>query len=161
MRATSSTERSRLDPEPVVRRDFLGLASVLAAASALGFGLMGMLRLPRPAVMPSPSKKFKVRLPESLPLGTPFIPPGRAVALYRTGDGVYALSLVCTHLGCVVKPWGEGFECPCHGSFFGQDGAVTKGPAPKPLAWLKLTGSNGSYVVDQGSTVPQGTYWRA
>lgn len=161
MRRTLSSERSRLEPEPVVRRDFLGLASVVSAAAALGFGTLGMLRLPRPAVMSSPVKKFKVRLPESLPLGTPFIPPGRSVALYRTGDGIYALSLVCTHLGCIVKPFGNGFECPCHGSHFGEDGSVRKGPAPKPLAWLKVTGSEGSLIVDEGSSVPKGTYWRA
>lgn len=161
MKGSSSPERSRLDPEPVARRDFLGLASLLCAAGALGFGTVGMLRLPRPAVMSSPTKKFKVRLPESLPLDTPFVPPGRSVALYRTGEGVYALSLVCTHLGCIVKPSGKGFECPCHGSFFGEDGSVKKGPAPKPLGWLKVTGSAGSYIVDQGSAVPMGTYWRA
>lgn len=160
MRGNSSSERSRLSQEPVVRRDFLGVASVICAAAALGFGTLGMLRLPRPAVMSSPTKKFKVRLPESLPLGSPFIPPGRSVALYRTGEGVYALSLVCTHLGCLVKPLGKGFECPCHGSSFGEDGSVKKGPAPKPLAWLELTGSAGNYVVDEGSTVPMGTYWR-
>jgi cytochrome b6-f complex iron-sulfur subunit len=161
MKGKSSPERSRLEPEPVARRDFLGLASVLSAAAALGFGSMGMLRLPRPAVMSSPTKKFKVKLPDSLPLETPFLPPGRPVALYRTGEGVYALSLVCTHLGCIVKPSGKGFECPCHGSFFGEDGIVKKGPAPKPLAWLKVTGSAGSYIVDEGSAVPMGTYWRA
>lgn len=161
MALKTSSKSSLLDGEPVTRRDLLGLASLVSAMAAIGLAILGMLRLPRPAVISSPTKKFRVTLPESLPLGTPFIPPGRPVALYRTGDGIYAVSLICTHLGCIVKPLANGFECPCHGSVFGPDGGVRKGPAPKPLAWLKVTGSAGTYVVDEGSAVPVGTHWRA
>ena len=156
-----SSIRSVIAGEPAARRDVLGLASFVSAMAAIGFATLGMLRLPKPAVISSPTKKFKVTLPDSLSLGTPFIPPGRPVALYRTGDGVYALSLICTHLGCIVKPLGSGLQCPCHGSVFGPDGSVKKGPAPKPLVWLKVTGSGGTYVVDEGSAVPMGTYWKA
>jgi cytochrome b6-f complex iron-sulfur subunit len=149
--------RSRLDPEPVSRRDVLGTLSVWAALAALGSGLIGMLRLPKAAVLSSPSKKFKVTLPESLAAGQPFIPPGRSVALYRDAEGVHAVSLICTHLGCIVKNSGEHFECPCHGSQFTAGGEVIKGPAPRALAWYKVTGADGSYVVDEGTTVPSGT----
>lgn len=48
----------------------------------------------------------------------------------------YALNAVCTHLGCVV-PWVQAenkFKCPCHGSQYDATGAVTRGPAPLPLA---------------------------
>jgi cytochrome b6-f complex iron-sulfur subunit len=83
------------------------------------------------------------------------------VALYRNGEGVFAVSLVCTHLGCIVKNTGDGFECPCHGSQFGADGVVKKGPAPRALAWHKVTGSAGNYIVDEGVTVPAGTYCKA
>ena len=149
--------QSRLDPELVPRRDFLGLASLWSAASALLFALLGMLRLPRAAVLPSPSKKFRVSLPETLATGEPFVPPGRPVALFRDPEGVYAISTICTHLGCVVKPAAEGFECPCHGSQFARNGAVTKGPAPRALPWLKVAASGGQWVIDEGSTVPSGT----
>jgi cytochrome b6-f complex iron-sulfur subunit len=96
-----------------------------------------------------------------LAAGQAFIPPGRSVALYRSSDGVCAVSLVCTHLGCIVKQNADGFECPCHGSLFAADGAVKKGPAPRALAWHKVTGSAGNYVVDEGVTVPAGTYLQA
>ncbi len=161
MTTQATSKRSRLDPEPMSRRDFLGKGSLWATAAALGVATLGMLRLPKAAVLSSPSKKFKVTLPDSLPPGQPFIPPGRSVALYRDAEGVYAVSLICTHLGCIVKQHSDGFECPCHGSQFKADGAVVKGPAPRALAWHKVTGSAGNYVVDEGVTVPPGTYLKA
>lgn len=149
---------SRLDPEPITRRDFLGLAALWSAASAMLFGLIGLMRLPKAAVLPSPSKRFRVTLPESLAAGEPYIPPGRPVAMFRDSGGVYAVSITCTHLGCVVKTNPEGFHCPCHGSRFGMDGEVTKGPAPSGLPWLAVRqAGNGVYVVDEGKTVPTGT----
>jgi cytochrome b6-f complex iron-sulfur subunit len=148
---------SRLDPEPQPRRDFLGLAALWTTASAFLFATVGMLRLPKAAVLSSPAKTFRVTLPESLAAGQAFEPPGRTVAVYRDQDGVYAISKVCTHLGCIVKVIPEGFECPCHGSHFTASGAVTKGPAPEPLPWLKVTGKGNDYVVDEGETVPVGT----
>ncbi len=153
--------RSRLEPEPLTRRDFLGLASMWAAMSAMGLAVIGMLRLPKAAVLSSPSKKFRVTLPDSLAAGEALIPPGRPVALYRDADGVYAVSLTCTHLGCIVKKSPEGFECPCHGSRFAADGEVTKGPAPQPLPWVEVSGKGASYVVDLGKRVPAGTRFKA
>jgi Rieske Fe-S protein len=133
------------------------VASLWAAGAALVFAGIGMLRLPKAAVLSSPSKKFRVTLPESLPAGQAFVPPGRTVAVFKDADGVYAVSLVCTHLGCIVKNTAEGFECPCHGSRFAADGEVTKGPAPAALPWRKITGSGSEYMVDEDVTVPAGT----
>jgi glycine/D-amino acid oxidase-like deaminating enzyme/nitrite reductase/ring-hydroxylating ferredoxin subunit len=57
-------------------------------------------------------------------------------ATYVAEDGTtHAVSPTCTHMGCLVsfnkaeKAW----ECPCHGSRFGLDGAVLQGPATRPL----------------------------
>lgn len=61
---------------------------------------------------------------------------GVRVAAYRDEDGeVHAVSPICTHLRCVVAFDAERREwhCPCHGSRFGIDGEVVKGPARKPL----------------------------
>lgn len=157
MTTQSKPPRSRLDPEPVPRRDWLGLSSLWTMAAALLFGAVGMLKLPKAAVLASPSKKFRVALPESLPAGEAFIPPGRAVALFRDAEGLYAISTICTHLGCVVKPHADGFECPCHGSRFAADGEVTRGPAPQPLPWLKVNVSGGVVTIDEGATVAAGT----
>lgn len=154
---TTTSKSSRLDPEPMPRRDFLGLAAMWAMGASAAFALLGMLRLPRAAVLPAPSKKFKVALPESLADGEPFVPPGRSVALFRDKQGVYAVSTVCTHLGCIVKQSAEGFACPCHGSEFAKDGTVVKGPAPKALPWLAVTKDGGAFVVDESEVVDSGT----
>jgi len=154
---TTEPKPSRLDPQPVPRRDFLGLSALAAAGATLLFALLGMLRLPKAAVLPSLSKKFRLTLPESLAAGEAFVPPGRSVAVFRDPEGVYAISMVCTHLGCIVKPSTTGFDCPCHGSRFAHDGAVTKGPAPKALPWLGVSVAANGITVDEDATVPAGT----
>ena len=52
-----------------------------------------------------------------------------------------ALDAVCTHLGCLVQEREtavSGFHCPCHGSEFGADGDVERGPAARPLRSLLI-----------------------
>ena len=56
-------------------------------------------------------------------------------AVYRGKRQIYALSTVCTHLGCITM-WLDSertFKCPCHGSGFTMEGINTEGPAPRPL----------------------------
>lgn len=155
--SSAAAARSRLDPEPMPRRDFLGLGALWSALATFAFATLGAARLPRAAVVPSPSRKFRVTLPDGLPPGEAFRPPGRSVAVFRDADGVYALSTVCTHLGCIVKSEGAELSCPCHGSRFHADGSVIKGPAPKALPWLAVSKvASGTYVIDEGTTVPAG-----
>jgi glycine/D-amino acid oxidase-like deaminating enzyme/nitrite reductase/ring-hydroxylating ferredoxin subunit len=56
--------------------------------------------------------------------------------VYRDADGtVYAVSLRCTHLGCILRfnSAERSWDCPCHGSRFDIDGSVLEGPATRPL----------------------------
>ena len=156
--ATGAATRSRLEPEPLPRRDFLGLAATWSASLTLLFAFFGTMRLPRAAVVPVPSRKFKVALPGALLAGEAFLPPGRSVAVFRDAEGVFALSRVCTHLGCIVKSEADGFHCPCHGSRFAPNGSVVKGPAPKALPWLAVSRVGPeTYLVDEAKVVPAGT----
>jgi Rieske Fe-S protein len=73
----------------------------------------------------------------------------RRLFLFNGPDGFYTVSSVCTHLGCNVKRAATGFECPCHGSRFDDNGRVVRGPAPAPLAWYGLSLSpRGELIVD-------------
>lgn len=40
----------------------------------------------------------------------------------------------CTHAGCALKVSDAVAVCPCHGSRFGLDGSVERGPAVEPLS---------------------------
>jgi glycine/D-amino acid oxidase-like deaminating enzyme/nitrite reductase/ring-hydroxylating ferredoxin subunit len=56
--------------------------------------------------------------------------------VYRDEDGtLHAVSLRCTHLGCLVhfNAAERSWDCPCHGSRFDVDGTVLEGPAVHPL----------------------------
>lgn len=81
------------------------------------------------------------------------IPRGEARVLRRATDrtGVFrddddvlhAVSVRCTHLGCLVRFNGaeRSWDCPCHGSRFDVDGAVLEGPAVTPLAQRPVPGA--------------------
>jgi nitrite reductase/ring-hydroxylating ferredoxin subunit len=56
--------------------------------------------------------------------------------VYRDPDGgLHAVSMRCTHLGCLVRfnAAENSWDCPCHGSRFDVDGEVLEGPAVRPL----------------------------
>src|SRR3954463_9938459 len=56
----------------------------------------------------------------------------KKVLIVRDGQKLYAVSAVCTHKSCGIKPIataGGGLRCPCHGSAFSALGEVKKGPA--------------------------------
>ena len=151
-------------PAPVAPRSRADAAARLAGpALAVVDGVGARLRHiwhaapAKAAVLPSPSKKFRVVIPERLPVGEAFVPPGRSVALFRDDDGVYAISTVCTHLGCIVKPTADGFECPCHGSRFAKDGAVTEWTRASAPVVAAVSVAAGALVVDEATPVPAGT----
>jgi cytochrome b6-f complex iron-sulfur subunit len=81
--------------------------------------------------------------------------------VFRDEQGIYAISGVCTHLGCSVGRSPEGFACPCHGSRFADSGDVTRGPAPRALPWLEVgRAADGQLVVYAENEVPAGTRFR-
>lgn len=140
---------------PKERRDFLGVASIGSTAVALGVAGIGAARLPMPSVFPESNSQVKLGPAERFRATPITAVPDQRLWIYADEGGLFAISAVCTHLGCLVSSDGEdGFFCPCHGSRFDAHGKVTGGPAPKPLMYLALSLSpDGQLVVDKQQTV--------
>lgn len=62
---------------------------------------------------------------------------------------LFALSPVCSHLGCMVT-WHrkkKEFICPCHGGRYDITGRVLGGPPPAPLTRLPLKVEEGKVLI--------------
>ena len=136
--------------EPSRRRFLFLTGTISAAAGVIGF-LAATLRFLFPNVLYEPPSRFPVGRPDDFPPGTPTFMPEKRLFIFNSPAGYYAISSVCTHLGCNVNyVSGNGFECPCHGSRFDKNGLVVKGPAPRPLSWFGLSlSTRGELVVDE------------
>jgi thiosulfate dehydrogenase [quinone] large subunit len=75
---------------------------------------------------------------------------GAPAVLFRTNNGVFAYSAVCTHQGCTVayKSSNKTLHCPCHGAEFDPfaNGKAVQGPARDPLSAVKVK-IEGNWVV--------------
>jgi nitrite reductase/ring-hydroxylating ferredoxin subunit len=122
------------------RRKFITSLTLLLVSG----GLLARYLTPRAA---GKHQKLVSAAAADLPPGGALVFRDERLALLRGDKGVYALSLVCTHLGCTVTVTEEAISCPCHGSLFDRQGNVLKGPADKPLAKLELAEHNGMITV--------------
>ncbi len=134
------------------RRDFLNDVT-LAALGIAGLGAAVVTyNFLSPNVLFEPPTTFRAGSPEQFPVNSVTFFQDQQVYIVRTADGFYAVSAVCTHLGCITqwKPEVEQIACPCHGSKFKRDGTKIEGPAPRPLPHfaIKLAG-DGELVVDK------------
>lgn len=120
------------------RRSFLKNLALGSAISAGFLTLVGGLR----AVVPKLTRDSAVHKLGALtdfPISTFTLVEKAGVFIFRDHQGVRAVSAICTHLGCVLEKSENGFNCPCHGSFFDSDGKVLSGPAPRSLAWYRVS----------------------
>ena len=138
------------DPE---RREFFLAGAVALLTATAGF-VASTLRYLVPNVLYEPSRRFTVGRPEDFPQGAATFLPDRRLFIFNGPDGFYAISSVCTHLGCSVRKGGPGFTCPCHGSQYDENGRVVRGPAPQSLAWYSLSLTpRAELLVDMDRTV--------
>lgn len=130
------------------RRSMFAVGCMAIGAATAGF-VGATFRFLVPNVLYEPSRRFDIGSPQDFPAGSVTFLPDRRLYVFNGADGFYAISSVCTHLGCNVKRGGPGFACPCHGSQFDENGQVVHGPAPTPLAWYLLSLSpHAQLVVD-------------
>ena len=153
-------------PTPVIsspeRRQFLswfGIAWV-GFLAATGGALSLLLRFLFPNVLFEPKTSFKIGAPDEYEVGQvdERWKSRYGIWVVRTVEGIYALSTICTHLGCTPN-WLDGeqkFKCPCHGSGFYKTGINFEGPAPRPLerVGISLT-DDGQILIDKSRKFQQ------
>jgi menaquinol-cytochrome c reductase iron-sulfur subunit len=136
------------------RRSFLARIGLTATLLGLAGQAFALLRSLVPNVLYEAPRRFKIGTPDKFGEGSVFL-EDRHLFIFRQKNTFYAMSAVCTHLGCTVKmqrlnqpqkakvgdrEFEETYEfrCPCHGSKYYGDGTNYSGPAPRPLAFYKL-----------------------
>jgi len=149
-------------PESPERRHFiltwLGLAWTAFALATLT-ALSTVLRFMFPNVLFEPKMTFKVGKPDEYEIGKVDLrwKEKYGVWVVRTLGGIYALSTVCTHLGCTPN-WlntEQKFKCPCHGSGFFKTGVNFEGPAPRPLERFAISLAEDGQVLINKSIIFQ------
>ena len=135
------------------RRDFIKRFSVWAAVSAGVLASISLLRQFVPRISRY-QKRFKIGRKNNYPVNTFTYLSDKQLFVYRDHEGIRAVSAVCTHLGCIIEKSDDGFQCPCHGSCYSEEGEVLSGAATKDLPWYELQKDvDGQIVVDQSRLV--------
>lgn len=144
------------DEEYTRRQSFLKLGLGSLAVAGVGAAVFGYEFL-SPNVLYEPSPIMNAGKPDQYPRGSVSADPKNGIYIIHGPEGFYALSAVCTHLGCLTQwaPEQGLIACPCHGSKFNPEGTKVDGPAPRPLAWLRMWISDeGDLMVDRSTAVP-------
>ena len=76
---------------------------------------------------------------------------GTPAVLFRTKNGIFAYSAVCTHQGCTVQfnLASSKLQCGCHGAVFDpfNEAKVVAGPTNTPLAKIEVA-TEGAWIVE-------------
>jgi len=156
------------DSRQMSRRSFFAMTGWLAFAGATAVALLQSVRYLQPNALYEDPAAFKADIPSSYAVGSTTVLTDKRVVINRDPDGFYAISLICTHLGCTPRYFDDvtsdlvnagtsiskdpdtgqiatkanpalaGFKCPCHGSRYFRDAVNFFGPAPRPMDRLHL-----------------------
>ena len=160
--AASGVKKPKQDRPPendtgiwrISRRNVLSVAGWAAFFVFLATSTIASLRMMFPRVLFEPPSAFKAGVPDDYLVGevSEKYKDDFRVWIIREAEGFYALSAICTHLGCTPR-WlsaDNKFKCPCHGSGFRRTGINFEGPAPRPLERLKISlADDGQILIDR------------
>ncbi|MCB9853044.1 MAG: Rieske 2Fe-2S domain-containing protein [Phycisphaerales bacterium] len=153
---------TKKEPEGASRRDILGVAGMAAGwaavATVTGGGTLAFARFMAPNVLEvedpkvrcGPLSKYVAMAPGDVNEDYKPVKPS-GFWIIRQEDRIAALSIICTHLGCIPSwlPNDRKFKCPCHGSGFKENGVNFEGPAPRPLERFKIYLDGDEVIVDR------------
>ncbi|MDP9036447.1 MAG: Rieske 2Fe-2S domain-containing protein [Myxococcota bacterium] len=147
------------DNQDITRRRFLVLAGSAAAVGACSSGTASSTSASSLGDV-SAVNVSSLAVPSLEAVGT------QPVAIGRDSNGVYAMTLTCTHGNCNIGTTGtvsaQGLECgtiSCgHHSKFDANGNVTTGPATAALQHYSVTkDSSGNLTIHTDTTVASST----
>jgi nitrite reductase/ring-hydroxylating ferredoxin subunit len=136
------------------RRRFLEVAAqggVVAGATHLGVGCSSAF-----------GGRYAAGNASQLQVGELVAVPKAPLAIGRDTGGVYAMTLICTHLACDMSAQGavsaQGVVCYCHGSQFDVNGNPVVGPATSPLQHYDVTiDASGAMTINADVPVSETT----
>jgi Rieske Fe-S protein len=89
-----------------------------------------------------------------IPVGSAIVARGTLIS--QPSPGVFKGFVArCTHAGCALGVKDGVAVCPCHGSRFAFDGAVTQGPATEPLTPRAVAVQGGEIIVAEANSTAQ------
>ena len=164
----ASFKRFMEDSREISRRSFLAMAGWIGFTAASAIALYQSLKFVFPNATYEDPPAFKADLPSTYGVGSTTVLIDKRVVINHDPNGFYAISLICTHLGCTPRyfqdvtsdlvdagtsiskdpdtgqqatkanPALPGFKCPCHGSRYFRDAINFFGPAPRPMDRVHL-----------------------
>jgi len=165
------------DSRQMSRRSFFAMSGWLAFAGASALALFQSVRFLQPNALYEDPAAFKADAPGSYAVGSTTVLTDKRVVINRDPDGFYAISLICTHLGCTPRYFPDvtsdliaqgvhglranqqqnalpGFKCPCHGSRYYRDAVNFFGPAPRPMDRVHVeVARDGKLFIDRSIVV--------
>ena len=156
-RVLETARKAKHDPS---RRAVTGSAALGIGWLAFGLGTgvsagPAFLRFMMPNVLEEPDPRIRVgklaKYREMVPGDVNEDYKNQGIWMVRDGDRLAALSIICTHLGCIPNwlPNDRKFKCPCHGSGYKPDGINFEGPTPRPLERFRLFVADSLITVDK------------
>jgi cytochrome b6-f complex iron-sulfur subunit len=160
--APSPAVTAKAEDSKMNRRRFISWIGLgwLSFAAATGGALSILLRYLFPNVLFEPPTSFKAGFPSDYEVGKvdERWKEKYGTWIVRAVEGIYALSTICTHLGCTPN-WLDTenkFKCPCHGSGFYKTGVHFEGPAPRPLERFRISlAEDGQILIDKSKKFQQ------
>ena len=154
-----AAKKARQQPDQS-RRAFAGSAALAIGWTAFGAGTAvsvgpAFARFMMPNGLEEPDPRVRVgKLQQFIEMqpgevNEDYKPQG--IWMIREEGRIAALSIICTHLGCIPNwlPNDRKFKCPCHGSGYKPNGINFEGPTPRPLERFKLHVEDGLVIVDK------------
>src|SRR5438105_15248299 len=160
---SASFRRLMEDSREMSRRSFLAITGWVGFSVASAIALYQSLKFIYPNATYEDPPAFKADAPTVYAVGSTTVLIDKRVVINHDPNGFYAISLICTHLGCTPRYFNDvtsdlvakgisgikdpdtglaatpanpalvGFKCPCHGSRYFRDAVNFFGPAPRPM----------------------------